>query len=157
MIAPTDNWDGSARSSLRAKPEPSAPMRAMATSRLSRSNLDARLLDLCGEDLPLPHESVDSVVMTYTLCAIPGATAALKQMRRGLRPGGKLLFCEHGAAPDVGVRRWQDCLDPLWSRLAGGSHLNRPVTSLMASSGFRLDEVQTAYLPGAPRFAGYNT
>lgn len=137
--------------------EPSAPMRALAASRMSRSDLDVRLLDLGGEDLPLPDASVDSVVMTYTLCTIPDAPAALKQMRRVLRPGGKLLFCEHGAAPDAGVRRWQDRLDPLWSRLAGGCHLNRPMTGLITSSGFRLGDVQTAYLPGTPRFAGYNT
>lgn len=137
--------------------EPSTQMRALAAPRLSRSSLDVRLLDLCGEDLPLPDKSVDSIVMTYTLCTIPGATTALKQMRRVLRPGGKLLFCEHGVAPDAGVRRWQDLLDPLWSRLAGGCHLNRPMTSLIASSGFRLEDVQAAYLPGTPGFAGYNT
>lgn len=78
-------------------------------------------------------------------------------MRRVLRPGGKLLFCEHGAAPDAGVRRWQDRLDPLWSRLADGCHLNRQVANLIASSAFRTDEVQMAYLPGTPRFVGYNT
>lgn len=137
--------------------EPSAPTRELAAPRISRSNLDVRLLDLRGEDLPLPDESVDTVVMTYTLCTIPGATAALKHMRRVLRPGGKLLFCEHGAAPDPGVRRWQDRLDPLWNRLTGGCHLNRPMTGLITASGFRLDDVQTAYLPGTPKIAGYNT
>jgi SAM-dependent methyltransferase len=137
--------------------EPSASMRTLAAPRVARSGLDVRPLDMRGEDLPLPDKSVDSVVMTYTLCTIPDATAAMKQVRRVLRPGGKLHFCEHGAAPDAGVRRWQDRLDPLWTRLAGGCHLNRPMASLIASSGFRLDDVQMAYLPGTPRFAGYNT
>jgi ubiquinone/menaquinone biosynthesis C-methylase UbiE len=97
------------------------------------------------------------VVMTYTLCTIPDAAAALAQVRRVLRPGGRLLFCEHGAAPDAAVRRWQDRLDGLWGRLAGGCHLNREVATLIASAGFRFDALQSRYLPKTPRFAGYNT
>lgn len=137
--------------------EPSAPMRALAGPRIAASGLDVRLLDLPGEALALPDHSVDSVVVTYSLCTIPDAMAALHQMRRVLRPGGKLLFSEHGAAPQAGVRRWQDRLDGLWSQLAGGCHLNRDIAALIASAGFRLDQVQSAYLPGTPRFAGYNT
>ena len=137
--------------------EPSAPMRALAAPRIAASGLDVRLLDLTGESIPLPDASVDSVVMSYTLCTIPDAAAALHQMRRLLRPGGRLLFCEHGAAPDEGVRRWQDRLDRPWSRLAGGCHLNREMAPLIASAGFRFDRVHSAYLPHTPRFAGYNT
>ena len=95
--------------------------------------------------------------MTYTLCTIPDAVAALVQIKRVLRPGGRLLFCEHGAAPDAAVRRWQDRLDGLWSRFAGGCHLNREMAPLIASAGFGFDELQQAYLPKTPRFAGYNT
>jgi len=137
--------------------EPSAPMRALAAPRIAASPLDVRWLDLPGEDLPLPDHSVDSIVVTYTLCTIPDATAALHQMRRVLRPGGKLLFCEHGAAPEAGVRRWQDRLDGVWRLLAGGCHLNRETAPMIVSAGFRLDQVQSGYLPGTPRFAGYNT
>ena len=72
-------------------------------------------------------------------------------------PGGRLLFCEHGAAPDADVRRWQDRLDGLWGRFAGGCHLNREMAPLIAAGGFRFDELQSRYLPKTPRFAGYNT
>lgn len=137
--------------------EPSAPMRALAAPRIAASGLDVRLLDLPGEQLPLPDHSVDCIVVTYTLCTIPDAPAALAQMRRVLRPGGRLLFSEHGAAPDPGVRRWQDRLDGLWGRLAGGCHLNREIGTLITAAGFGLDQVQSAYLPGTPRFAGYNS
>jgi SAM-dependent methyltransferase len=100
--------------------EPSAEMRALAAPHVAASGLNLHWLDLPGEALPLPDTSVDCVVMTYTLCSIPDAAAALAQLRRVLRPGGRLLFCEHGAAPDADVRRWQDRLDGLWGKFAGG-------------------------------------
>jgi SAM-dependent methyltransferase len=137
--------------------EPSAGMRALAAARVAGSGLDVQWLDLPGEAVPLPDGSVDCVVMTYTLCTIPDAAAALAQVRRVLRPGGRLLFCEHGAAPDADVRRWQDRLDGLWGRFAGGCHLNREMEPLIASAGFRFDDLQSRYLPKTPRFAGYNT
>lgn len=137
--------------------EPSAPMRALAAPGIAASGLDVRLLDMPGEELPLPDQSVDSVVVTYSLCTIPDAMAALRQMHRVLRPRGSLLFSEHGAAPDARVRRWQDRLDGLWGRCAGGCHLNREVASMITSAGFRMDWMESAYLPGTPRFAGFNT
>lgn len=137
--------------------EPSAPMRQLAAPRIAEAGLDVRLLDGVGEDLPLPDHSVDSVVVTYSLCTIPDVATALLQMHRVLRPGGTLHFSEHGAAPDAGVRRWQDRLDGLWGRVAGGCHLNREVSALISAAGFRMDWVESAYLPGTPRFAGYNT
>lgn len=137
--------------------KPSAPMRALAARRIATAGLDVRLLDSPGEALPLPDQSVDSIVVTYSLCTIPDATTALRQMRRVLRPGGTMLFSEHGAAPDAGVRRWQDRLDGAWGRIAGGCHLNREVSAMITAAGFRLDWVDSNYLPGTPRFAGYNT
>lgn len=137
--------------------EPSAEMRALAAARVAASGLDLHWLDLPGEAVPLPDASVDCVVMTFTLCTIPDAAAALAQVKRVLRPGGRLLFCEHGAAPDAEVRRWQDRLDGLWGKFAGGCHLNREMAPLIASAGFRFDELQSRYLPRTPRFAGYNT
>lgn len=137
--------------------EPSAPMRALAALRIAASGLDVRLLDMPGEELPLLDQSVDSIVVTYSLCTIADAMAALAQMRRVLRTGGSLLFCEHGAAPDARVRRWQDRLDDLWRRCAGGCHLNREVAAMIASAGFHMDWMESSYLPGTPRFAGFNT
>jgi ubiquinone/menaquinone biosynthesis C-methylase UbiE len=137
--------------------EPSAEMRALAAPRVSASGLDVRMLDLPGEALPLPDASVDTVLVTFTLCTIADPGAALAQMRRVLRPGGRLLFCEHGAAPDAGVRRWQDRLNGAWRRFGGGCNLNRAMLPLIESAGFRIIDAHSGYLPGTPRFAGYNT
>ena len=137
--------------------EPAEGMRALAAPLVAASGLPLHWLDLPGEAVPLPDASVDCVVMTYTLCTIPDAGAALAQIRRVLRPDGRLLFCEHGAAPDAEVRRWQDRLDGPWGRLAGGCHLNREMAPLIASAGFRFGDLQQAYLPKTPRFAGFNS
>ena len=137
--------------------EPSLQMRALAAPRVASSGLDVRMLDLPGEALPLPDRSVDTLVVTFTLCTIPDVAAALAQMRRVLRRDGRLLFCEHGAAPQADVRRWQDRLNGLWRPLAGGCNLNREIAPLIRAVGFRIDELHNAYLPGTPRFAGYIT
>jgi ubiquinone/menaquinone biosynthesis C-methylase UbiE len=137
--------------------EPSPQMRSLAEPRVAAAGLDVRMLDTPGEALPLPEHSVDSVVVTYTLCTIPDVVAALAELKRVLRPAGTLLFCEHGAAPDPKVRRMQDRLDGLWSRLAGGCHLNRNVAALIRSAGFEFETVESGYLPRTPRFAGFNT
>lgn len=137
--------------------EPSAAMRALAAPRVAASGLDVRMLDLPGEALPLTDQSADTVVVTYALCTIPDPLAALRQMRRVLQAGGRLLFCEHGAAPDAAVRPWQDRLDRPWCAMAGGCHLNRPILPLIEAAGFRPGPVRSAYLPRTPRFAGFNT
>jgi SAM-dependent methyltransferase len=98
--------------------------------------------------LPLDDGSVDTVVTTWTLCTIPDASRALAEMRRVLKPSGAMLFVEHGRAPEPGVARWQDRIDPLWSRLAGGCHLNRKMDDLISGSGFRIDSLVNARLPG---------
>lgn len=137
--------------------EPSAAMRALAAPRVAASGLDVRMLDLPGEALPLTDQSADTVVVTHALCTIPDPLAALRQMRRVLQAGGRLLFCEHGAAPDAAVRPWQDRLDRPWCAMAGGCHLNRPILPLIEAAGFRPGPVRSAYLPRTPRFAGFNT
>jgi SAM-dependent methyltransferase len=98
--------------------------------------------------VPLDDASIDTVVMTWTLCTIPDAPRALAELRRVLRPGGALLFVEHGRAPEPGVARWQDRLDPLWRRVAGGCHLNRKIDNLVSGGGFRIDTLTNARLPG---------
>lgn len=135
--------------------EPSAGMREKARARVEAAPFELRWLDLPGEEIPLPDNSADTVVMTYTLCTIAGWKAALRQMRRVLKPGGKLLFSEHGRAPDDDVRRWQDRVDPLWSRIAGGCHLNRDIPRLLGEGGFNVSQLDTMYLPSTPRIAGF--
>ncbi len=98
--------------------------------------------------MPIETSSIDTLVMTWTLCTIPDAQRALAEMRRVLEPAGVLLFVEHGRAPEQGVARWQDRLDPLWCRLAGGCHLNRKIDALIAGSGFRIDALAHSRLPG---------
>jgi len=109
-----------------------------------------------GESIPLESESVDTVLITYTLCTIPNAIAALEGMRQVLKQSGRLIFCEHGKAPDEAVRLWQDRLNPLWGRLGGGCNLNRDIPALIEAAGFGIDNLETMYLPSTPRFAGFN-
>ncbi|MDE0037610.1 MAG: class I SAM-dependent methyltransferase [Gammaproteobacteria bacterium] len=135
--------------------EPSAGMREKARARVEAAPFELRMLDLPGEEIPLPDNSADTVVLTYTLCTIPGWKAALEQMRRVLKPGGKLLFSEHGSAPDDSVRRWQNRIDPIWTRLAGGCHLNRDIPKLLGEGGFNIGRLETMYLPSTPRIAGF--
>jgi len=135
--------------------EPSQAMRKKARKNLGRAPFEVRLLDLPGEEIPLDDNSVDTVLLTYTLCTIPDWRNALQQMRRVLKPGGKLIFCEHGVAPDARVRKWQDRVNPLWKKVAGGCHLNRPIPDYIEAGGFTIQTLDTGDLPG-PKFAGFN-
>jgi len=135
--------------------EPSEGMRRLARKRISSSDVPVEMIDLPGEEIPLPSDSVDTVVVTYTLCTIPDAQRALRGMRRVLRPGGKLLFCEHGIAPDLGVRQWQERMNPAWRKLAGGCQINRDIPDLLESSGFRILVDERMYIPGI-RLLSYN-
>jgi len=117
---------------------------------------EVEYLALQGENIPLEPNSVDTVLVTYTLCTIPDAMAALEGMRQVLKQSGRLIFCEHGKAPDEAVRRWQDRLNPIWRRLGGGCNLNRDIPALIEAAGFRIDKLDTMYLTSAPRFAGFN-
>lgn len=128
--------------------DPAVQMNPKARLRAQRAGLTVELLDLPAERIPADDASFDTVVSTFTLCTIPDAAQALREMRRVLKPGGRLLFCEHGRAPDESVRRWQDRLTPLWKPLAGGCHLNRDIAGLLAQGGFRTPDLQRRYLPG---------
>lgn len=108
-----------------------------------------------GEGIPFPDEGFDCVVCTFTLCSVEDPGQVLREMRRILRPGGTALFLEHGRAPDAGVRRWQERIEPVWKRLAGGCHLTRPIGAALAQAGFAVERLGEGYTPGAPRFAGW--
>ncbi len=136
--------------------EPSEGMRRKAAPALEATDLDVRWLDLPGEEIPLDDNSADTIVLTYTLCSIADWELALAQMRRVLKPEGQLLFSEHGEAPDESVRKWQHRIDPVWTRLAGGCHITRPIPTLIESAGFELVEIDSAYLPGA-KIASYHS
>jgi ubiquinone/menaquinone biosynthesis C-methylase UbiE len=135
--------------------EPSEGMRVKAQERLAQAAFEVKWLDLPGEEIPLEDDSADTVLLTYTLCTIPDFRAALQQMRRVLKPSGKLLFSEHGAAPDASVRKWQDRLNPVWKTLAGGCNINREIPQALEEAGFKIQELDTMYLPGTPAIAGF--
>ena len=136
--------------------EPSEGMRRLAAERIEAAPFEVKLLDLPGESIPLDDASVDTVLLTFTLCTIPDFRTALAQMRRVLKPGGKLLFCEHGEAPDESVRKWQNRINPLWKRIAGGCNLNRPIPRCLEEAGFVVHDLETLYLPNTPRIAAFN-
>jgi len=135
--------------------EPSEGMRRRAEPRLGDAPFEVEWLGLPGEEIPLDDASADTVLLTYTLCTIPDAPAALAQMHRVLKPGGKLLFSEHGAAPDPGVRKWQDRINPIWKKLAGGCNINRDVPAALAEAGFEVRQLETMYLPKTPSIAAF--
>jgi len=127
--------------------DPAMQMHRLAQRRSRQAGIAVELMGLSAEHLPATDASFDTVVCTYTLCSIPDPLQALHEMRRVLVPGGRLLFCEHGRAPDETVRRWQDRLQPLWGALAGGCHLGRDVPALLEAAGFAAT-MQSAYLAG---------
>lgn len=128
--------------------DPAPRLIAMARTAAARSSLRVTLVEGSAETIPLDDASIDSIVLTWTLCSIAQAGRALSEMRRVLRPGGQLLFVEHGSAPEPGVRRWQDRLTPAWKRISGGCHLNRPVPTLIKTHGFAMAQVAAGYMPG---------
>lgn len=128
--------------------DPSPEMTQMARRAAASLPFEVEFIGLPGDEIPLEDNSVDTVVVTYTLCTISDTTPALRQISRVLRPGGELIFCEHGAAPDASVRRWQDRLNPIWKRLGGGCNLNRPIPTIIEAGGFRIKSLDAMYIPG---------
>lgn len=126
----------------------------LSRARRRPSPVPVTLLEGTAEAIPLENRSVDTVVTTYTLCSVPGIERALAEIRRVLRPGGRVLFLEHGAAPDPWVRRLQDGLNPVWRPLAGGCNLNRPMDRLLIQAGFDLPHLEKGYGFG-PRFVSF--
>ncbi len=125
--------------------DPSQQLIETAQKKAAQLSLDARFLGVSGEDIPLDTNSMDTVLLTYTLCSILNAKKALTEMRRVLKPGGTLLFCEHGKAPDENVRFWQDRINPVWRKVAGGCHLNRPISTLITEAGFEIKFLKEEY------------
>ncbi|MEH6567922.1 MAG: class I SAM-dependent methyltransferase [Halioglobus sp.] len=136
--------------------DPSEDSWRLAADRVASVDFPVEFVGLPGEQIPLDENSVDTVMVTYSLCTIPDPIKALEGMARVLRPGGKLVFCEHGMAPDANILKWQNRINPWWMKLAGGCHLNRDIPALVGAGGFVIDEVREMYLPSSPRIASYN-
>jgi ubiquinone/menaquinone biosynthesis C-methylase UbiE len=124
--------------------DPSADMWQMADP--GGVPFDVEFLQASAERIPLDENSADTILVTYTLCSVPRVMDALRDMRRVLKPGGELIFCEHGAAPDETVRKWQDRLSPVWSKLSGGCNLNLSIPNLIEQGGFKVQALETMYL-----------
>ena len=135
--------------------EPDAAMVERGRTRVPEG-LPLEWLQRGAEAAGLAPGSVDTIVTTYTLCTIPDAVGALASLRVALKPEGRLLFCEHGLAPDADVTKWQRRIEPLWRPIAGGCHLTRDVDAMIEAAGWKIDAAERMYLPGTPRFAGYN-
>ena len=126
----------------------------MARLKVKNVPFPVELLNHSAEEIPLPDASIDTIVLTWTLCSIPNPIQALREMRRVLRTDGRVVFAEHGLSPDPGVQAWQNRLNPVWRRIAGGCNMNRKIDDLLSAGGFKTAELNTSYFPG-PRILTY--
>ena len=136
--------------------DPSEELSDMARKVADRENIVVNFISSGAEEIPLPDKYFDSVLITYTMCTIPEVARANREIKRVLKRGGKLIFCEHGEAPDENIRKWQKRINPFWGKLAGGCNINRKIPSLIQNAGFEIVELEEMYLPKTPKIAGYN-
>lgn len=136
--------------------DPAAELRTAAQAAPRDPRLSVTVEDGTAEALPFEDRSFDTVVCTFTLCSVHTPAAALAEARRVLKPQGRLLYCEHGLAPDAGIAKWQRRLEPVWKRIAGGCHLTRPIGSAIAAAGFALADTESMYVPKTPKIAAWN-
>ena len=134
--------------------EPDPRLIEMARRNAAGAPRPIEFLEASADKIPLDEGSVDTVVTTWTLCTIPAVSAALTEMRRVLKPEGRLLFVEHGLGPTAGVQKWQHRVTPIWKRIAGGCHLDRPIDVLIREGGFAIETLQNSYVPG-PKIMTY--
>ncbi len=125
--------------------DPSIEMRKLAEKKAVKMPFKVNFIGLSGEDIPLEKNFIDTVLVTYTLCSIPDVLKALNEMHRVLKPGGELIFCEHGRAPDDNIRKWQDKINPTWTKISGGCNLNRPIANLIDEAGFKIVRLDANY------------
>ena len=137
--------------------DPCATSWELASERAANLDFDVEFIQGSALDVPIEDASVDSVLITFTLCTVPDPMAALREAKRTLKPGGKVYFCEHGLAPNERVAKWQNRVNPIWKKVFGGCHINRDTAGLLTEAGFKLDELEQMYLPGTPTIAGFNT
>ena len=137
--------------------DPSRESAKLARKRIAEARFPVEYLPVGGEELSAPDDSFDCVVSTFTMCTIPDPVAALQQMRRVLKPGGKLFFAEHGLSTDPEVQRWQHRLNGVQNFMCGGCNMNRDIRRLVGEAGFEFDQVDQYYMKGPPKFAGFMT
>ena len=136
--------------------DPSEELSDMAKKVADSENIEVNFISSGAEEIPLPDKYFDSVLITYTMCTIPEVSRANREIKRVLKTGGKLIFCEHGEAPDENIRKWQKRINPFWGKLAGGCNIDRKIPTLIQNSGFEIVELEEMYLPKTPKIVGYN-
>ena len=135
--------------------DPSAELLDYTRKEAKALGFNMDILDGVGEAMPFADDSFDTLLTTFTLCSVQDGKQVLKEMRRVLKPGGKILFLEHGRAPDKGPEKWQARIEPVWKHIAGGCHLHRPVSKLFEAEGFALQDNDGHYAPKTPRWLGW--
>ena len=136
--------------------DPSEELSEMARTVATHEGMKVNFISSGAEEIPLPDDHFDSVLITYTMCTIPEVIRANTEIRRVLKEQGKMIFCEHGVAPDDNIRKWQKRINPFWGKIAGGCNIDRNIPSLIQDSGFDIIEIEEMYLPNTPKIAGYN-
>ena len=136
--------------------DPSEELIKLAKPVAKKNEFEIEFLQCGAEAIPLPDNSIDTVLITYTMCTIPDIKLSNSEIMRVLKTEGQLLFCEHGLAPDKNIAKWQRRINPIWNKIAGGCNLNRDIPNLITSSGFKILNMEEMYLPSIPKFAGYN-
>ena len=136
--------------------DPSHELIELAKELANDSKASIELVIGSAKSIPYPDNFFDTVLVTYTMCTIPNVAIANKEMWRVLKDDGRLIFCEHGLAPDKKISKWQNRIDPFWGKIAGGCHLNRDIQKLITDAGFSFESLDKMYIPSTPKFAGYN-
>jgi len=136
--------------------DPSEELNNIAQKKAINNNLKIDFLLNGAEEIPLPSNSMDTILITYTLCTIQDLESSLKEIRRVMKDDAVMLFCEHGIAPDANIIKWQNRVNPLWGKLFGGCNINRNIPEIIQSSGFTLNSLDQMYLPSTPKIVGYN-
>ena len=136
--------------------DPSEELNVLAKRVADDNGIQIDFLINCAEDIDLPDSSVDTILITYTLCTIPNLNKSMSEMKRVLKPGGKFIFCEHGIAPDINIIKWQRRINPIWGIFFGGCNINRNIPKIISESGFNISNLNQMYLPSTPKIVGYN-
>ena len=136
--------------------DPSEELNVLAKRVADDNGIQIDFLINGAEDIELPDNSIDTILITYTLCTIPNLNKSMSEMKRVLKPGGKFIFCEHGIAPDINIIKWQRRINPIWGIFFGGCNINRNIPKIISESGFNISNLNQMYLPSTPKIVGYN-
>ena len=136
--------------------DPSEELNFLANKVAKKNNIEIDFIISGAEDIALPDNSIDTILITYTLCTIPDLDNSMAEMKRVLKSDGKFIFCEHGIAPDQNIVKWQRRINPIWKAIMGGCNINRNIPKIISDGGFDITNISEMYLPSTPKIVGYN-